>query len=262
MRYANRLIGSGCMLALLACFTAHAGTLQSVLNSGELRVGYTLAPPWALRDQDGELEGFEIAVARKLAADMGVEPQFRRYDYDQLIRALEAGEIDIVAAGLTITPERALHVNFSQPYSTGGIGIATNLETTADVERLEDLDTPAFRIAVIADSVAESLAERIVPRARIVRFYDENEAADALVSGDVDVYLEEDPIPSFLALEHPRSVDVPVDRPLLETRSAFAVIKGDPDFLAYLNAWIEAREADTWLPTTYQYWFRTLQWRD
>ena len=42
----------------------------------------------------------------------------------------------------------------------------------------------------------------------------------------------------------------------------FAVGKGDPDFLAFLDAWIEAREADTWLPTTHRYWFRTLQWRD
>ena len=74
--------------------------------------------------------------------------------------------------------------------------------------------------------------------------------------------LDQEPVPTFLALAHPDVVDVPVNRPLLETRSAFAVGKGDPDFLAFLDAWIEAREADTWLPTTHRYWFRTLQWRD
>jgi polar amino acid transport system substrate-binding protein len=55
---------------------------------------------------------------------------------------------------------------------------------------------------------------------------------------------------------------VPLARPLLETRAAFAVAKGDADFLAYLNAWIEAREADTWLPATHAFWFETLRWRD
>jgi polar amino acid transport system substrate-binding protein len=40
------------------------------------------------------------------------------------------------------------------------------------------------------------------------------------------------------------------------------VTKGDPDFLAFLNAWIVAREADTWLPTLHRHWFRTLEWRD
>jgi polar amino acid transport system substrate-binding protein len=179
-----------------------------------------------------------------------------------LIRALESGEIDLVAAGLAITPERALHVNFSRPYAIGGIGIATNVRTTASVDRLEDLDDPAFRVAVIEDSVAGDLAERILRRARLVSFDDESIAADALVNGDVDIYLEQEPIPNFLELEHPGVVDVPIDRPLLETRAGFAVTKGDPDFLAFLNSWIEAREADTWLPTTHQYWFRTLQWRD
>jgi polar amino acid transport system substrate-binding protein len=249
-------------LGLASAAAASAGTLQQVLSKGELRVGITLAAPWAMRDESGELSGFEIDVARKLAADMGVEVEFLRYDYDKLIRAIEAGEVDILAAGLTISPERALHVNFSRPYATGGIGIATNLETTADVERLEQLDDPAYTIAAIEGSVAADLARRVLPRARLELFDDESSAAQALVAGDVDVYLDEEPLPHFLALEHPQSVDVPVERPLLETRSAFAVGKGDPDFLAFLNAWIEAHEADTWLPSTHEYWFRTLQWRD
>jgi polar amino acid transport system substrate-binding protein len=249
-------------LGLLGSAAAGAGTLQQVLSRGELRVGVTLAAPWAIRDDDGELEGFEIDVARRLAADMEVEVRFLRYDYDALIRALEAGEVDLIAAGLTITPERALHVNFSRPYATGGIGIATNIGTTASVERLEELNDPDYTIGVVGESVGRELARRVLPRAGLETFRSEAEASDALVAGAVDVYLDEEPIPSFLALEYPDQVDVPITRPLLETRSAFAVTKGDPDFVFFLDAWIEAREADTWLPSTHQYWFKTLQWRD
>lgn len=250
------------MLGLAGAAAARAGNLQQVLSKGELRVGVTLAAPWAMRDEAGELSGFEVDVARKLAADMGVEIEFLRYDYDKLIRALEAGEIDLIAAGLTISPERALHVNFSRPYATGGIGIATNLKTTADIDRLEQLDDPDYTIAALESSSAADLARRVFPRAQLRLFEDESSAAQALVAADVDVYLDDEPLPHFLALEHPQTIDVPVTRPLLETRSAFAVGKGDPDFLAFLNAWIEAREADTWLPTTHEYWFRTLKWRD
>ena len=69
-------------------------------------------------------------------------------------------------------------------------------------------------------------------------------------------------MPTFLALENPDKIDVPLDRPLLVSKEGFAVNKGDPDFLAFLNSWIVSREADTWLPTTINYWFKTLRWKD
>ena len=68
---------------------------------------------------------------------------------------------------------------------------------------------------------------------------------------------------SFTTLEDtPLVIDVPTGRPLLVSPAGFAVNTGDPDFLAFLNAWITAREADTWLPTTASYWFESLRWRE
>src|SRR4029453_12213190 len=87
-------------------------------------------------------------------------------------------------------------------------------------------------------------------------------ASAALLTGEVDAYLEDEPVPTFLALEHTATIDVPIARPLLASRAGFAVSKGDPDFLAFLNAWITARETDTWLPTTTNYWFKSLRWRE
>ena len=241
---------------------AAARTLQQVTNVGTLRVGVVLAAPWAIRRSNGELAGFEIDVARQLAADLEVEPEFVFYQFDELVPALETGEIDIVISGFTITPERARHVNFSQPYAVGGIAIATNLGSTRNVRRFEDLSDGDYRIGALADSVAAALARRMLPDAELVQFDAQADAADALVSGDIDAYLDEQPAPTYLALDNPGLVDLPIDRPLLETRSAFAVAKGDPDFVTYLNAWIEAREADTWLTGTYRYWFESLRWQE
>ena len=236
--------------------------LQDVLNTGTLRVGVTLFAPWAARTAGGELVGFEVDVARQLAADMGVEAQLLAYDVDRLVPALESGEIDLIAAGLTITPERALHVNFSAPYAESGIGLATHVERTASVTDAAALDSEAFTIAAVENSVGAQLSRRLWPRARVELFSSVEAASKALLAGEVHGYVEDEPVPTFLALENPGIIDVPTGRPLLVSPAGFAVNKGDPDFLAFLNAWITARNADTWLPTTASYWFESLRWRE
>jgi polar amino acid transport system substrate-binding protein len=241
---------------------AAARDLQDVLNTGTLRVGITLFAPWAARNADGEFLGFEVDVANQLAADMGVKAQLIAYDVDRLIPALESGEIDIIAAGLTITPERALHVNFSAPYAESGVGLATHVERTASVTDATALDDETITIAAVEDSVGAQLARRLWPRARVQVFTSAEAASQALLAGQVHGFVEDEPVPTYLALEHPDVVDVPTGRPLLVSPAGFAVNKGDPDFLAFLNAWITARDADTWLPTTASYWFESLRWRE
>jgi polar amino acid transport system substrate-binding protein len=255
---------AGLLLATLwigGAATIEARPMQQVLNHGTLRIGVAIATPWVLRRDDG-LAGFEIDVANKLAADMGVRAEIVVYAFPELVPALEAGEIDIVAAGLTITPERALHVNFSDSYAGAGISLATHSAQTADVTRFEDLDDSAYRVGAVEDSVAAELARRLLPSAKLQLFASIDSASQALVDGTVDAYLEDEPVPTFLALRNPGRIDVPIARPLLQTYSGFAVGKGDPDFLAFLNAWITARNADTWLPTTHRYWFETLDWQE
>jgi polar amino acid transport system substrate-binding protein len=248
--------------ALAFANQAVARDLQDVLNTGTLRVGVTLFAPWATRGADGELMGFEVDVARQLAADMGIKAQLLAYDVDRLVPALEAGEIDVIAAGLTITPERALHVNFSQPYAESGIALATHLERTAKVTDIGAFDSEEYTIGAVEGSVGMQLARRLWPRARVRAFASVETATEALLAGEVHGYVEDEPVPTFLALENPGVIDVPTTRPLLASRAGFAVAKGDADFLAYLNAWIIAHEADTWLPTTASYWFKSLRWRE
>lgn len=248
-------------LSLLATQPAAARDLQDILNEGRLRVGIGLFTPWAMRAEDNALIGFEVDVARRLAADMNVRAELRVLPFDDLIPALERQDIDIIAAGLTITPERALHVNFSNPYAEGGIGLATHTANTAEVERLQDLDDEKYTVAVVGQSVAFEVVRRTLPNVDIVLFDSIAAASAALVAGEVDAYLEDEPVPAFLALDNPDAVDRPLARPILPSPQAFAIRKGDADFLAFLNAWITSRTADTFLPSTKRYWFETVEWR-
>ena len=235
-------------------------TLESVLQNGTLRVGVSLFTPWTLK-KDGKLTGFEIDVANQLAKDLGVQLELKEYDWEAIIPALLAKKIDVISAGMVITPQRALKVSFSQPYANSGIGLATNMTLTKQFQSLGDLNHQDVTIGVVAGTVSEDLAKRVFPKAIIQSFQKSEEATQAVIGGKIHGYVEHNPIPTFIALEHPTKVDTPLSQPLLTTKAGFAVNKRDPDFINFLNAWIIAREADAWLPAAHDYWFKSLRWR-
>src|SRR5690625_5179179 len=102
--------------------------LAAVLAAGELRVGVSEYAPWSLHGKGGELIGAEVDIARRLAADMGLKAVVSSHDWQVLVPALQRGDIDVIAAGLTITPELALEVALTHPYRRSGGGLATNLQ--------------------------------------------------------------------------------------------------------------------------------------
>jgi len=153
-------------------------------------------------------------------------------------------------------------VYFSAPYATGGIGIATNTKLTTGFSSLESLNRPDVAIGVVNGTVSEQVARQVFDKASIKTFDSESKAEDALVKGLLHAYVRNEPAPHLLALRHPKEVDVPVSKPLLGTREAFAVRKGDNEFVNFLNAWIAARDADAWLSSTRHYWFDSLSWQN
>jgi polar amino acid transport system substrate-binding protein len=241
--------------------TASHSKFNQIMEKGVLRVGISPFTPWVFKDKKGEWVGFEIDVAKKLAKDMGVTPKLISYDWEKLIPALNDDKIDIIIAGMAITPQRALKVNFSSPYATSGISLATNIKGTKHIKSIEELNQESIKIGVISATVSEDLAKRVFSKASIVVFKKSNEAEDAIVSGKIHAYMEAKPIPKFIALDHPKKVDVPLSDLLLATRAGFAINKGDPDFLSFLNSWIIVRQADTWLTSSHDYWFESLLWR-
>ena len=92
---------------------AGSSTIEKVLRSGKLRVGMATFVPWAMQSKTGEWVGFEIDVAKRLAKDMGVEVEFIPTKWEGLIPSLLTGKFDLVIAGMTGTPQRALKINFT-----------------------------------------------------------------------------------------------------------------------------------------------------
>ena len=243
---------------------AHASPRQfnDIIKSGELRVGVSIYAPWVMRGKDDLLMGSEVDMGRRVASDMGLTLTLKEYDWNQLIPALNKGDIDIIISGMAVTTQRALKVNFSQPYASSGVGLASNIALTEKVKSLKDLQKSTVNIGAVAGTVGESVAKRVFKQSTLKLFSSVEEAGDALVKGDVHALAISNPQPKFMSLNNPGVIDSPLSKPLLNSREAFAIRKGDMDFLQFLNAWVVAHEADAWLASTRHYWFETLRWQD
>ena len=142
------------LAALLVAGAASADTIDDIRERGTLRIGVAEFAPWTLKNRDGKLEGFEIDVGRRVAYDMRVQPDFRLYAWDEIIDGLERGEIDIIAAGMAISPERALRVEFSNPYTWSGTTLVTNTEVAPDAESIDDLNQEGKVVVTVAQTMS------------------------------------------------------------------------------------------------------------
>ena len=232
-----------------------------IQKSGEIKVGVSILAPWVMKDKKGEFIGFEIDVAKQLAKDMGVKVVFKEYQWSKMIPALNKGEVDIIASGLSITPQRALKINYSQPYSSSGYSLVTNLSLTKDFTSIKDLNNEKVYITAVKGTVSADLAKRVFPLAKIDLRKTEEDATSAVGNGSVHAVVSSSPIPEFISIKHPEEVDLPLKDPLLTTKEAFAINKNNQEMLNYLNAWITAHEADNWIESSHKYWFNSLKWQ-
>ena len=248
------------LLALLAAPQAFADAFEDILERKEIRVGLAEFAPWTMRDKSGGLIGFEVDLAKKIAEDMGVNLELRLYPWEQIIKALQDGEIDVIAGGMAITPERALQVNFTIPIATSGVGIATNTEKTAAIETLVDMNNGNIVIATVEGTLGANVARRLFPDADIREMSSSEAAQDFVISGRAHAIVTSMPEARFVVLRNPDVLDLPIAEPILASAEGLAVKRGEQELLNFLNAWVTARDTDRWIPSTHDYWFGTLDW--
>ena len=248
------------LLMALSAGPAWADVLDEILQRGTIRIGVAEFAPWTIKTASGELIGFEIELSNRLAKDMGVTPDFKVYEWDDLIPALREGEIDIIAAGMAINPARALRVEFTRPTATSGVGIATNMEMTQDIKTLSDLNSDQIVIAAVTGTMSYSVAGIYFDRANVKAFATPALAETEVLEGRAHVYLAGMPAARYLALRASDTIDVPLDKPLLAHSEAIAIRKGEQSLMNFLNAWVTVKHSDDWMTTTRSYWFEAMGW--
>ena len=113
--------------------------------------------PWTFHDEDNQLVGYDIEVAKGIAEHLGVEVEFVEGEWDGLFAGLNSERYDIVANGVEVTPERAETYDFSEPYAYIRTAIIVRSDNT-DITSFEDLkgkqtaNTLASTYATLAES--------------------------------------------------------------------------------------------------------------
>lgn len=241
---------------------AAGGALEQVLQRGVLRVGFSTFVPWAMQDKKGEFIGFEIDVARRLAQDMGVKVQFEPTQWSGIIPALLSGKFDIIIGGMSIQPQRALKVNFTIPYEYSGMSIVADRLKAGRFTSLADFDRPEIVLAIRQGTTAVDVAKKFMPRAQLRLFDQEAQTIQEVLGGRAHAVVASDPFPAFQALKYPDKLSLPLAEPFTREPIAFAVRKGDQDFLNFLDGWIRMATDEGWLAERHHYWFRTDAWKD
>jgi polar amino acid transport system substrate-binding protein len=258
--FKNSLFRIIAILLLLLPAAVKADILEDIMARGTLRIGVAMFVPWTFNTNSGGLDGFDIEVGKKIARDMGVEPEFKVYIFEEIISALGKGEIDLIAAGMAIIPARALKVNFTIPYMESGVGIATNIERTKNVSSFAEMNRPNITVATVRDTLAADFANRMFDKSKIAVFSTSSEAEAEVLAGKAHAYLASVPEARFFSLRNSKKIDLPLTKPLLSSKAGLAVKKGEQEWLNFLNSWITARDADRWLSSTYEFWFGSLDW--
>lgn len=262
-----------CLTALLGCGQApqqaeskeaapQTSQLETILKRGTIKVGFDTFKPWAMKDKNGDYVGFEIEVAKKLAADMGVKVEFVPTKWSGIIPALLTGKFDIIIGGMTITPVRNLKVNFSTPYEFAGMSIVANRETAGGRTTLAEFNTPDTTIAVRLGTTAAEAAKNFLPDAKKVFFDEESQTIQELLNKRAHAVVATNPLPFNLAKEYTDKLYLPLSEDFTKEPIAFAVRKGDLDFLNWLNNWVSVTMSKGWLQNRYEYWFFTNEWED
>lgn len=237
------------------------GLMEEVSRRGVLRVGMSTFVPWAMKDRDGNLIGFEIDVAKRLADDLGVEVEFVPTKWSGIIPALLTGKFDIIIGGMGIRPERSLKVNFTIPYDYTGMGIVANQELAAGFHSLDDFNKEDITIAARIGTTAAEAAKKHMDKAQIKLFDDEAQALQELRTGRAHAVVASAPLPAFQALEYPDQLFLPFSGTFTREPIGFAVRKGESDAMNVLDSWIRLVDSEGWLAERKQYWFSGRDWQ-
>lgn len=198
-------LGALVVVAALALYwmTATDGSLERVRASRALRIGFAVEAPHAFYSRSGEVSGQSPEVARQVAARLGIHDiEWRLMEFGELLKELREGRIDMVAAGMFITRERAAQVAFSDPVFRVRPGLLVHrgnprrLHSYADIRADERL-----RVAVLSGAVeADALRQAGVPEARLVMAPDAHTGRVAVETGLADALALAAPTIKWMAL--------------------------------------------------------------
>ncbi|WP_413206939.1 substrate-binding periplasmic protein [Rhodospirillum sp. A1_3_36] len=191
----------------------------------------------------GKLEGFDVDMAKALAKTLGVSIQFVDSSFADLIKNMTNDACDISMHAVGIRPDRAEYMDFSDPVLRSGI-YAIASRTSSLVSRWADIDQPGHVVDVLKGTFMEPVMREILKHAhlRVVKTPKQRELD--VESGRADVFMSDYPYGQQMLNRTSWAVLLAPPRPLAPTPYAYAVPKGEPEWLARVNAFVRTTKMD------------------
>jgi len=249
-----------------ACTHTNSGTVTSptidrISTRGALRVGTAASmPPLNMLNKSGQPMGLDVDLARYMASAMGVDLNIVIKPFADLLPALEAGAVDMVISGLTITPKRNMTVGFVGPYHISGKALLTKFKSMVTSEDTAKLNSEAFAYTALEGSTSADLVKALMPRARLVTAPNYDDAVAMVLTNKVDAMVADYHACVLSLLRHPNQGLVSLITPFTYEPLGIALPPGD----AHLTNWVEnflssMRESDELIKLKGK-WFEDPSW--
>ena len=222
------------------------------LNDGMLIAGSDTAYPPFEFIEDGEVMGFDVDLVAAIAERLGVDFEFRTYNFDALIVGLQGGtEFDMIASAMTITEERAQQIDFSDPYIDSNQSLTVHADS--DIETLAEME--GMRIGVQSGTTGEEYTRNNLPEgATVVPFENILQAMQALGAGEVEGVVNDLPISADIVLDETRELKI-VEELRTDEQYGFAFNQENPGLRDAVNAALAEIKADGTYDDIYRKWF-------
>jgi len=243
----SRLLSLVVSLVLSLC-------LCGTLIAAELTVATdTNFPPFEFKDTSGKHTGFDVELWDALAKKIGVDYKLQPMDFNGIIPGLQTGQIDVGIAGMTIKPERAEVVDFSDPYYNAGLLILVKVDDSR-INDIKDLKGKIISTKLGTTSADFSKAET---GAAEVKLFPNNDAMFLeLLSGGADAVIFDSPV----IAEFMRTAgqgQVKVVGPLYMGQSYGIAFPKGSELVAKVNAALQGLRDDGTYLALYRKWFGT-----
>lgn len=255
------------LLALAVNFfaaDARSSTISKIVQNGELRVG--LDPgymPFEMRDKRGQIIGYDVDLAKKIAKEMGVKLTIVPTSFDGIIGGLLSDKFDMIISAITITQARNLQVNFSEPYVVIGQTLLVNRALKNKIKKVSDLDDKKYKIVTKLGVTGEIVAKKYFKNAKIVTFDTESDALSEVLNSKADAFIYDQPYNILFMTDKGKDRLIHYDTPLSYEPLAIAIRKGDPDFLNWLNNFmrqIKEDKIENFHHNLYEKWLKDTAW--
>jgi polar amino acid transport system substrate-binding protein len=249
---------------LVFSFTVNAlagPVVDRILQKGELVVGVSgNQPPLNAKAKDGEIIGLDADLAKLLAASMGVKATFSAMPFSELLPALEAGKVDVIVSGMTITPERNLKAAFVGPYFLSGKSIIAKIETVASWDEPSDLDNPETTLTALKGSTSQQFVEAVIPKAKLIAAKDYDEALQLVMDGKASAMVADFPFCMVASYRYKEQKLATTDKPFTYEPLGIALPPNDPLFINILDNFFMTLQGTGALMGLTERWFKDPSW--